>query len=409
MCADIHVKWMKAANNSDCGSCAGAVFVWYFCAILQRNRLNVCKHTVMFALYLCWIAHHLKAGRSIWHSDEKLHTSSQTKHKGVGGLTTRQGCCKSCSLPGEVKGIFCVAKLLQTLLLWSGTMSELRLWSSRFLMCDWKCMCVWCWRLCFALTPRKHLSVFYESNIAVFVHANLLRSWKCPDPNRLWLHSGSPGMWPAPSPAPPLCWQTTSLQRETQLEERYTEKDSVNISPANNRQGPNDSSKNHSHLVIYSKQWELHITVGHFSSLEQCTLTEPAFADSACLYLICWTCLYHLDREMWGRRVSPTVTSLIIIEPDSEREERHWGDQSVGAGGKMWITTSLKNTCCDSWRFISPDPWVFLRRCFTFHYYWLWSVFTAAILARCPKAKCLQLDRVKVSAYSITLWTLQPC
>lgn len=149
---------------------------------------------------------------------------------------------------------------------------ELRLWSSRFLMCDWKCMCVYvCLVLaslfCFDSTKTVHAGIYlYFMNLisSLFVHSNLLRSWKCPDPNRLWLHSGSPGMWPAPSPAPPLCWQTTSLQRETQSEERSTEKDRVNISTANNRQGPNDSSKNHSHLVIYSKQWELHVTVGHF-------------------------------------------------------------------------------------------------------------------------------------------------
>lgn len=104
-------------------------------------------------------------------------------------------------------------------------------------------MCVRCRLLCVAFSLRlrcehrkkrplkKHyweimavpLSVFYESNNVVFVCANLLRSWKCPDPSRLWLHSGSPGMWPAPSPAPLLCWQTTSLEGE--MEEGDMEKD----------------------------------------------------------------------------------------------------------------------------------------------------------------------------------------
>lgn len=95
----------------------------------------------------------------------------------------------------------------------------------------------------------------------------------------------------------------------------------MNISIVNNREGPNDNSKNHSHLVIYSNQWELHVTVGHFSSLEQCILTEPAFADSACLHLIRWTCLYHLDREMWGTRFADCDSSHHYWTRQSERRK----------------------------------------------------------------------------------------
>lgn len=38
-------------------------------------------------------------------------------------VTTKRGYCKSCSLLGELKGIFCGAKILQTLWLRSGTIS----------------------------------------------------------------------------------------------------------------------------------------------------------------------------------------------------------------------------------------------------------------------------------------------
>lgn len=46
----------------------------------------------------------LKAGRDFWHCDETLHPSSQTKH----GRGSQQDVApaKSCSLPGEIKGIF---------------------------------------------------------------------------------------------------------------------------------------------------------------------------------------------------------------------------------------------------------------------------------------------------------------
>lgn len=58
-------------------------------------------------------------------------------------VTTKQGSCKSCSLPGELKGIFCGAKTLQTTLaaVWYHFTIVLRLWSSRFPMCERKHVC----------------------------------------------------------------------------------------------------------------------------------------------------------------------------------------------------------------------------------------------------------------------------
>lgn len=68
------------------------------CALLQRKCLHACEHTGGY----CWIAH-LKAGRSLWHSDETLHPSSQTKQKGWGGSQQDETAAKVAASQGKWK------------------------------------------------------------------------------------------------------------------------------------------------------------------------------------------------------------------------------------------------------------------------------------------------------------------
>lgn len=52
------------------------------------------------------------------------------------------------------------------------------------------------------------------------------------------------------------------------------------ISSANNHQGLKDGREDRSHMMIYTKQWKLHVIVAHLSTVAHFSVTvyEPALA-----------------------------------------------------------------------------------------------------------------------------------
>lgn len=145
-----------------------------------------------------------KAGSEFWHCDETLHPSSQTKHRR--GSQQKVAPSKSCSLSGEMKGICLLGQNIAS----SSSYGLAPHHGAVTLVL--KVANVWLEQLMYCKFPYGWLQcLLYIICPVAFVCAYLLQSWKCPSPNHLWLHSGSPGTWLEPSPAPPLCWQTTSL------------------------------------------------------------------------------------------------------------------------------------------------------------------------------------------------------
>lgn len=110
---------------------------------------------VRFALYLCWSPRGRKAGRGLWHSDETLHPSSQTKHKG-GKAHNKTRLLQELQPPGGVERNFLWCQnIANPLAVVCYHITELQLWPSRFLMCDWKCVCV-CMCMCVLLLTSHH-------------------------------------------------------------------------------------------------------------------------------------------------------------------------------------------------------------------------------------------------------------
>lgn len=116
---------------------------------------------------------------------------------------------------------------------------ELQLWSSRFLMCDWKCMCVYVCLVpaslfCFDSTKTVHASIYLYFKNLILLWSFML-TFSGPGSAQIQIVSGyvlgvqvcgwHPALLLRCADKPPAC-------RET-----------VNISTADNRQSPNDGSK----------------------------------------------------------------------------------------------------------------------------------------------------------------------
>lgn len=148
-------------------------------------------------------------------------------------------------------------------------------------------------------------------------------------------------MWPAPSPAPLLCWRTTNLQKETDGEEWVTTRQrKEHISAANNHRCLEDCSCHQPHeeisphngnntsrslvsLNVAVCDWGWHnVSITAVSACEWTTRLHTYYVELACL-----------DKDIWSRSMADEC--FTHLESFHHHKSRHWQKRKI-AKWKMW-------------------------------------------------------------------------